>query len=172
MINCNWPGAKWRPETGIARAAYRIGSPNAELRSAPAGAGTAVEDMLFYPWGDVWQSQGSGGYNFAELPYYDGNTNTSPTMYRFYSMGLGRWHSPDPAGGDISNPQSLNRYSYVANNPTSVVDPLGLQGGCPPGSEQHGICRGGVFYPPGGPVYPFNPFTNPGWNWDIFDLAQ
>ncbi|MGD0007084.1 MAG: RHS repeat-associated core domain-containing protein [Terriglobia bacterium] len=136
-------------------------------------AGAEVEDMLFYPWGDAWQSQGSGGYNFAELPYYDGNTNTSPSMFRFYSMGLGRWHSPDPAGGDISNPQSLNRYAYVLNNPTTLTDPLGLQGGCPPGSEQAGMCRNGTFYPPGGPVYPWNPFTNPGswgWNWDEFDL--
>ena len=36
--------------------------------------------------------------------------------------------SPDPYDGsyDITNPQSLNRYSYVLNNPLSSVDPLGL----------------------------------------------
>jgi len=36
--------------------------------------------------------------------------------------------SPDPYDGsyDPSNPQSLNRYSYVHNNPLSFVDPLGL----------------------------------------------
>src|SRR3989442_872619 len=44
-----------------------------------------------------------------------------------YSSGEGRWLSPDPIGGDISNPQSLNRYAYVLNNPTSLIDPLGLQ---------------------------------------------
>jgi hypothetical protein len=37
--------------------------------------------------------------------------------------------SPDPLGGDITNPQSLNRYAYVMNNPTTLTDPLGLQGG-------------------------------------------
>jgi RHS repeat-associated protein len=88
--------------------------------------GTAVEDMLFYPWGDVWQSWGSGGYNFAELPYYETTTNTSPTTFRFYSMNLDRWHSPDPMGTDITNPQSLNRYVYVLNNPTTLTDPMGL----------------------------------------------
>jgi hypothetical protein len=39
----------------------------------------------------------------------------------------GRWLSPDPAGGDVTNPQSLNRYAYVMNNPTTFVDPLGLE---------------------------------------------
>lgn len=36
--------------------------------------------------------------------------------------------SPDPYLGsmDLSNPQSLNRYSYVGNAPTNLTDPLGL----------------------------------------------
>jgi len=38
-----------------------------------------------------------------------------------------RWLTPDPLGGDITNPQSLNRYAYVGNNPTTLTDPLGLQ---------------------------------------------
>ena len=95
-------------------------------------AGTTVEDMLFYPWGDVWRSWGGGGYNFAEMPYYDPVTNTSLTPFRLQSHNLGRWLSPDPLGGNVTNPQSLNRYAYVINNPTSLTDPLGLQG-CDPG---------------------------------------
>jgi|GEM_PF-5072333 len=48
-----------------------------------------------------------------------------------------RWLTPDPLAGDVTNPQSLNRYAYVLDNPTSLIDPLGLQcqGGqanCPP----------------------------------------
>jgi hypothetical protein len=39
--------------------------------------------------------------------------------------GLGRWLSPDPMGGDVSNPQSLNRYAYALNNPETLTDPLG-----------------------------------------------
>jgi hypothetical protein len=39
----------------------------------------------------------------------------------------GRWLSPDPAGGDVTNPQSLNRYAYALNNPSTFVDPLGLE---------------------------------------------
>ena len=36
---------------------------------------------------------------------------------------------PDPAGlaaVDITNPQTWNRYAYVANNPLNAIDPLGL----------------------------------------------
>jgi RHS repeat-associated protein len=95
--------------------------------------GTVVEDMLFYPWGQVWQSWGSGGYNFADLPDNDTTTDTNLTLNRLQSPGLGRWMSPDPAGlvaVDPSNPQSWNRYAYVLNNPTTLTDRLGLSPNC------------------------------------------
>jgi hypothetical protein len=43
-----------------------------------------------------------------------------------------RWLTPDLLGGDITNPQSLNRYAYALNNPETLTDPLGLQSGLPP----------------------------------------
>jgi hypothetical protein len=48
-------------------------------------------------------------------------------MERPKVMHLRRWLSPDPVAGDILNPQSLNRYAYVLNNPVNFIDPLGLQ---------------------------------------------
>jgi len=48
------------------------------------------------------------------------------TPARFYESRLGRWMTPDPLGGDVTNPQSLNRYAYALNNPTSMIDPSGL----------------------------------------------
>ncbi len=47
-----------------------------------------------------------------------------------YTSHYGRWLSPDPLAGDISNPQSLNRYAYVLNNPVNLVDPTGLDSKC------------------------------------------
>ncbi|MGH9352125.1 MAG: RHS repeat-associated core domain-containing protein [Terriglobia bacterium] len=52
----------------------------------------------------------------------------------------GRWMTPDPLGGDISNPQSLNRYAYALNNPTTLTDPLGLQSNSCPDSVDLEIC--------------------------------
>lgn len=39
---------------------------------------------------------------------------------------LGTMLAPDPVLGDLLNPQSLNRYGYVAGNPASLVDPSGF----------------------------------------------
>jgi len=43
---------------------------------------------------------------------------------------MGRFSSPDPSGlqfADITNPQSLNLYSYVRNNPLINTDPTGME---------------------------------------------
>jgi RHS repeat-associated protein len=49
---------------------------------------------------------------------------------RYYGSSMGRWTSPDPSGlayADPTNPQSLNLYSYVLNNPLAFTDPDGLE---------------------------------------------
>jgi hypothetical protein len=38
---------------------------------------------------------------------------------------IGRFISPDTQGIDLANPQTLNRYSYCANNPLNRTDPTG-----------------------------------------------
>lgn len=44
---------------------------------------------------------------------------------RYYDPELGRFISPDPFIQDPEDPQNLNRYSYVLNNPQSYIDPSG-----------------------------------------------
>lgn len=56
----------------------------------------------------------------------DSETTLDHTWFRQYSPLLGRWITPDPFAGYIDNPQSLNRYAYVLNNPLSFKDPYGL----------------------------------------------
>ena len=45
---------------------------------------------------------------------------------RYYGSNMGRMMSPDPIGGDMTNPQSLNKYAYALNNPLRFTDPTGL----------------------------------------------
>lgn len=45
---------------------------------------------------------------------------------RYYDAGIGRFISPDPTIPEATNPQAFNRYSYCINNPTSAIDPSGL----------------------------------------------
>ena len=44
---------------------------------------------------------------------------------RFYAPSLGRFLSADTIVPQAGNPQSLNRYSYVHNNPVRYTDPSG-----------------------------------------------
>jgi RHS repeat-associated protein len=45
---------------------------------------------------------------------------------RYYAPEIGRFMGRDPFAGLTPSPQSLNRYSYARNNPTSYRDPSGL----------------------------------------------
>ena len=45
---------------------------------------------------------------------------------RYFSSAQGRFSSPDPMGGSLTDPQSLNRYAYALNNPLRFTDPTGL----------------------------------------------
>ena len=116
-------------------------------------AGGSDGEVLFYPWGAQWGSTTNGYQLFASLLWYDPETDGYQTPNRYYIPRLARWLTPDPMGGDVANPQSLNRYAYVVDNPTSLTDPLGL--------VDHSGC--GV-----------NGLVNMlyGFGWDEFDLGQ
>src|SRR3990167_525265 len=44
---------------------------------------------------------------------------------RYYDPEVGRFISSDQVPGNLRNPQSLNRYAYVNNNPVNFQDPMG-----------------------------------------------
>jgi RHS repeat-associated protein len=44
---------------------------------------------------------------------------------RFYNADIGRFLQPDTIVPEPGNPQALNRYSYVNNNPIRYNDPSG-----------------------------------------------
>jgi RHS repeat-associated protein len=99
-------------------------------RMRTAYNGSVAGTFTSLPFGDA-QTTASGSdldpYHFAMLDY-DSETATDHAQFRQYENVQGRWMSPDPYSGsyDFSNPQSLNRYSYVLNNPLASVDPIGL----------------------------------------------
>jgi len=58
----------------------------------------------------------------------DTETGLDFAQARYFSSIQGRFTSVDPllASGRPANPQSWNRYSFVLNRPTSLIDPSGL----------------------------------------------
>jgi RHS repeat-associated protein len=92
---------------------------------------TTVECDDYYPFGEA----NSCGANTATTLKFTGHerdteTNLDHTLFRQNSSTLGRWMTPDPGGlavADPGNPQTLNRYPYVADEPTNGFDPDGLR---------------------------------------------
>lgn len=86
--------------------------------------GTLVEETKYDPWGEVK----AGGIKSKFL--YTGqekDLETSLNYYnaRYYDSHIRRFTQPDDIIQNPFNPQSLNRYSYVLNNPLRYTDPTG-----------------------------------------------
>ncbi|MFA7061591.1 MAG: FG-GAP-like repeat-containing protein, partial [Pedobacter sp.] len=89
-------------------------------------AGNKAEDLAYFPFGETRQESGTAAVNHMytgqELDYETGLYNYNA---RIYDPDLGRFLTPDTIVPDPGNPQSLNRYSYVQNNPVNAIDPSG-----------------------------------------------
>jgi RHS repeat-associated protein len=79
-----------------------------------------------YPFGETWYEAGKvDKWKFTTYER-DAESGLDYAMFRYDSTRLGRFMTPDPVAGTILDPQTLNRYSYVLNNPVNFIDPLGL----------------------------------------------
>ena len=88
--------------------------------------GTITRTFGNYPFGETWYETGTASkWKFTSYER-DSESGLDYAIFRYHSTNLGRFMSPDPLAGNIGNPQSLNRYSYVLNDPVNLVDPLGL----------------------------------------------
>jgi RHS repeat-associated protein len=97
------------------------------LRTAYDGSASGSYQNFAFGDGSTVSGTDNDPYHFAQLDR-DSESGTDHAQFRQYSSTAGRWMSPDTYGGsyDPGNPQSFNRYSYVLNNPFSLVDPSGL----------------------------------------------
>ncbi len=88
--------------------------------------GTLVGSTKYYPYGDCRNSQGTLGTD----KLFTGQRLDDTGLYyygaRYYDPTIGRFISPDTFVQNCANPQTLNRYSYVLNNPLKYIDPTGL----------------------------------------------
>ncbi|MGB8475628.1 MAG: RHS repeat-associated core domain-containing protein, partial [Candidatus Acidiferrum sp.] len=94
-------------------------------------SGNVLGQRGHYPFGDTWYE--SGATTKLQFTSYerDSESGNDYAMARSYIDRFGRFSSSDPLAGSLGNPQSLNRYAYVFNDPINFTDPLGL---CAPGT--------------------------------------
>ncbi|NOT61489.1 MAG: RHS repeat-associated core domain-containing protein [Acidobacteria bacterium] len=81
-------------------------------------AGTGVRDAS-YGYATDKVRQKFTGYE------RDDETGLDFAQSRYYSSTQGRFTKPDVFGGRLTNPQTLNLYAYVLNNPLKWNDPSG-----------------------------------------------
>jgi RHS repeat-associated protein len=67
-------------------------------------------------------------YSGANNAYYDTETGLYKMGARYYQPDVGRWLTRDKYEGEQTATQSLNRYVYSLNNPTTYADPSGFKG--------------------------------------------
>jgi RHS repeat-associated protein len=87
-------------------------------------SGNVTARQNYYPYGAIR----SGGGMPTDVGYTGQRLDATGLMHygaRYYSSYLNRWIQPDTIVPDLNNPQSLNRYSYVRNNPVKYTDPTG-----------------------------------------------
>lgn len=86
-----------------------------------AGVGIRAATGHGYPPPDDKVRQKFTGYE------KDAETGLDYAQARYFSNVQGRFTSPDSFAGRRINPQTLNLYAYVKNNPLKYIDPTGHQ---------------------------------------------
>ena len=88
--------------------------------------GAVVQRLTYTPYGEVFSNEGSEDFEQKFTGQrYDADTGLYFFHARYYDPQLGRFIQPDTVVQAPDDPQTLNRYSYVRNNPVRFVDPSG-----------------------------------------------
>ncbi|MBX3000483.1 MAG: RHS repeat-associated core domain-containing protein [Caldilineaceae bacterium] len=125
-------------------------------------SGTIQDTTYYFPFG----GKRAGNYNsitakrftgqYHEKSLASGSSEDGLYYYgaRWYDAALGRFTQADTIVPNPGNPQDLNRYSYVRNNPLKYTDPSGH---CPAPPTEMGatICLALFIQPSSVPAGPF-----------------
>jgi RHS repeat-associated protein len=123
---------------------YVLGDhPSASLRAGLGSTSLIINNTAGLYGENRYKAFGETRYTSGTIPTTFGFTGQRQesglglSFYnaRWYDPALGRFVQADILVPDPYNPQSLNRYSYVRNNPLKYIDPTGHEEGCP-GTEK------------------------------------
>ena len=119
---------------------FALTDPLGSKRVQVSGAGVAELNCLSLPFGNNLGNTrttdcvpvGNGGVDATEHHFTgkerDAESGNDYFGARYYGSSMGRFLSPDPViitPERLTNPQQLNLYAYVANNPLRFIDPTG-----------------------------------------------
>ncbi|MBI4743532.1 MAG: RHS repeat-associated core domain-containing protein [Actinobacteria bacterium] len=89
---------------------------------------SVIATYNYEAFGNIISQTGTAANNYK---FSTKNLDDESGLYyfgaRYYDSEIGRFITKDPDGGDVTDPQSLNPYVYVRNNPVNLVDPDGKE---------------------------------------------
>jgi RHS repeat-associated protein len=88
-----------------------------------SSSGVLISGIKYYPYGSARSGSVPTDKQFTGQRLDD--TGLYYYGARYYDPVIGRFISADTVVQDLASPQTLNRYSYVANNPLKYIDPSG-----------------------------------------------
>jgi RHS repeat-associated protein len=101
-----------------------------------------TELIEYDPWGKISRSESTGNAVDPNHRFTGQELDLETDLYyyggRYYDQQLARFVQPDPFIVKPEEPQNLNRYSYVLNNPYKYIDPTGYESDEDEGSEPEG----------------------------------
>jgi RHS repeat-associated protein len=93
-------------------------------RMLTSGNAYPIWQGIYLPFGYEYNRQISvDHYKFTGYEH-DDESGLENANDRMFASQLARFTRMDQFGGRVANPQSLNRYAYVLNNPLNMADPL------------------------------------------------
>lgn len=108
------------------------------LNLVEATSGAGMETLDYYPYGGIRVDNKASSYGGSKRKYigqlYDAGTGLNYLNARYQNPAQGQFLSEDPVflgvpnQQTISDPQSLNAYSYSEDNPITKSDPNGRAG--------------------------------------------
>jgi RHS repeat-associated protein len=103
-------------------------------------SGNVAGEQGHFPYGESWYlNNTTTKWEFTTYER-DSESGNDYAMARYDVNRLGRFLTPDPMGGSSADPQSLDRYNYVEDDPINLIDPTGRSVTC----EQVNVPGGGV----------------------------
>jgi RHS repeat-associated protein len=139
-------------------------------RVSTDSSGNTVRTFGHYPFGETWYETGTASKWKFTTYERDSESLNDYAIARIYVNRIARFSTPDQLGGNIENPQSLNRYAYVLNDPQNLSDPLGLCGGGP--SDTGAPCSNFSYFDSNGCIVNVTYYKEMGDDGIVYDMPM
>ena len=117
------------------------------LRNSTSTITSGYEACTSLPFGDGLLCNSTYGSNIHFTgKEHDYETGLDDFGARYDASSIGRFMSTDPMGGHRIDPQTLNKYAYVRNNPLNLTDPTGMDFNLSCSKNNGTTCQNGSVY--------------------------